>query len=328
MVMPTISVIIPAYNAEQTILETIQSIQQQTFKDFELIVINDGSTDRTLEILNQINEPRIKVFSYNNGGLPTARNRGISNASSEFISFIDADDLWTAEKLESQLMALQQNPNAGVAYSWTLNMRDEGQSVSFAQGASSTLEGNVYQDLLLGNFIGSGSNILIRRSVIEMIGEFEPTMRSFEDWDFYLRAAAKCEFVVVAKPQILYRQTSQSMSSKVDVMEQEGLRAIERAYQTAPPEIQYLRNKSLAFLYRYCAGLCLANNNSIDANSLKYAQEKLWMAVELYPSILRERYAQNLIIKLLVKRVLPDSVSQLVISVLKKPFSWRDPRLH
>ncbi|MFB2938674.1 glycosyltransferase family 2 protein [Aerosakkonemataceae cyanobacterium BLCC-F154] len=324
--MPTISVIIPAYNAERTILETIQSIQQQTFQDFELIVINDGSTDRTLEILNQINEPRLKVFSYNNGGLPTARNRGISNASGEFISFIDADDLWTADKLESQLMALQQNPNAGVAYSWTLNMRDEGQSVSFAQGASSTLEGNVYQDLLLGNFIGSGSNILIRRSVIEMIGEFEPTMKSFEDWDFYLRAAAKCEFVVVPKPQILYRQTSQSMSSKVDVMEKEGLRAIERAYQAAPLEIQYLRNKSLAFLYRYCAGLCLANN--IDAKLLKYAQEKLWIAVKLYPPILRERYAQNLITKLLVKRVLPDSVSQLVISVLKKPFSRRDPRLH
>ncbi|MBD0347380.1 MAG: glycosyltransferase family 2 protein, partial [Coleofasciculus sp. Co-bin14] len=87
---PSISVIIPAYNVERTILETIESVQQQTLSDFELIVINDGSTDRTLELLNTVKDPRLKVFSYTNGGLPTARNRGISHATGEFIAFLDA----------------------------------------------------------------------------------------------------------------------------------------------------------------------------------------------------------------------------------------------
>jgi len=117
--MPVISVIIPAYNAEKTILETIQSLQKQTFTDFEIIVINDGSTDGTVELLNAIEDSRVKVFSYENGGLPVARNRGIDRATGEYITFVDADDLWTPDKLELQLTALRQHPEAGIAYSWT-----------------------------------------------------------------------------------------------------------------------------------------------------------------------------------------------------------------
>lgn len=322
--MPTVSVIIPVYNAERTILETIQSIQQQTFQDFELIVINDGSIDKTLEVLGQVNDPRLKIFSYENGGLSTARNRGISRANGKFISFIDADDLWTPDKLELQLSALQQNLDAGVAYSWTTNMRDDGQSLSFSQGCSSLLEGNVYPQLLLGNFIGSGSNILIRQEVIKSTGLFESTLKAFEDWDFYLRLAAKWSFVVVPKNQILYRKTFDSMSSKAEAMEQEGLYAIKRAYQVAPPELQYLRNRSLAFFYRYCADLYLSNN--MDARGIQLVQEKLWMAIKLYPQILLERYAQKLILKLMLKGVLPDKVSYFVTQILKKPFTLRDPR--
>ena len=115
--MPTISVVIPAYNAEHTILDTIKSVQQQTFSDYEIIVINDGSEDRTLELVEQVEDSRVKVFSYSNGGLSTARNRGIARATGEYITFLDADDLWTPDKLEAQLAALQKHPEAGVAYS-------------------------------------------------------------------------------------------------------------------------------------------------------------------------------------------------------------------
>lgn len=104
--MPTISVIVPAYNAENTILETIGSVQQQTFSDFELIVINDGSNDRTLELLNSLTDSRLKIFSYENAGVGVARNRGISHATGKFIAFLDADDLWTPDKLELQLATL------------------------------------------------------------------------------------------------------------------------------------------------------------------------------------------------------------------------------
>jgi glycosyltransferase involved in cell wall biosynthesis len=149
--MASVSVIVPAYNAEKTILETIQSIQAQTFSDFELIVINDGSSDRTVELLSKINDPRLKVFSYENGGLPVARNRGIQRATGEFITFIDADDLWKPQKLEAQLKALHEYPEAGVAYSWTAFI-DENSNFLYAWEPLHW-QGNVYPQLLIRNFL-------------------------------------------------------------------------------------------------------------------------------------------------------------------------------
>lgn len=219
--MSVVSVILPAYNAETTILETIQSIQKQTFADFELIVINDGSTDRTLELLSTIEDPRLRVFSYENGGLPVARNRGIVRAAGEYITFIDADDLWTPDKLELQLAALQQCPEAGVAYSWTAFINEKGKLLYARKPL--VIEGNVLPKLLVENFICSGSNILVRKQFIDVAGKFEPSLKSVEDWDYYLRLAAQCPFVLVPKYQILYRQSSRSMTSKVDVMEKANL---------------------------------------------------------------------------------------------------------
>ena len=116
--MPLISVIIPVYNAEATIKETIDSVLNQTFTNLELIVINDGSKDSSLSIISNIKDSRLKLFSYDNAGVAISRNRGIKKASGKFIAFIDADDLWTSDKLEAQLKALQSNPQAAVAYSW------------------------------------------------------------------------------------------------------------------------------------------------------------------------------------------------------------------
>ena len=122
MSVPIISVTIPTYNAESTILETVESFQNQTFSDWELIVINDGSKDKTLELLQSIEDERIKIFSYENAGLAAARNRGIYHATGEFIAFLDADDMWTPDKLELQLAALQQHPEAGVAIAGAVSL--------------------------------------------------------------------------------------------------------------------------------------------------------------------------------------------------------------
>src|SRR6476646_2026610 len=112
--MATISIIIPAFNAQATIEETIASVQNQTFSDFEIIVIDDGSTDDTLRIVQQISDPHLRIFSYSNGGTSVARNNGISQATGDYIAFLDADDLWTPDKLERQLQALKTHSEAGV----------------------------------------------------------------------------------------------------------------------------------------------------------------------------------------------------------------------
>ena len=152
------------------------------------------------------------MFSYENGGLSVARNRGISQATGEYIAFLDADDLWTPDKLELQLAALRSHPQAGVAYSWTYFMDEQGQSFHADQPV--TVEGNVQADLLVSNFLAHGSNPLIRRTAIDSVGEFNPAVAGAADWDYWLRLAEKWEFVVVPKAQIFYRQSSSSISSR------------------------------------------------------------------------------------------------------------------
>ncbi|MEO1403422.1 MAG: glycosyltransferase family A protein, partial [Cyanobacteria bacterium J06635_1] len=108
--MPSISVVIPAYNSERTIGDTVQSVLAQTFTDFEIIVINDGSQDGTLACLGAIADSRLHVFSYDNAGVAISRNRGIEKAKGEYVAFLDADDLWVPEKLTEQYQALQESP--------------------------------------------------------------------------------------------------------------------------------------------------------------------------------------------------------------------------
>jgi glycosyltransferase involved in cell wall biosynthesis len=290
--MPTISVIIPAFNAQATIKETIASVQAQTFSDFEIIVIDDGSTDGTLELVSTIKDERLRIFSYENGGVAVARNRGISHATGEFIALLDADDLWTPDKLELQLAALQKYPEAGVAYSWTYFKYEEDES-SYAD-ESSFFEGNVYADLLVRNFLHNGSNPLIRGKAIESVGEFDPVCVPCEDWDFYLRLAVQWTFVLVPKSQILYRQSSGSASSKVEVMEKSLLIVIEKAFQGAPLNLQFLKKQSLSWVYKYAAQQYLKYGRH-KLNNLKFATVKLARAVLIQPKIILEGYTQGLI---------------------------------
>ncbi len=325
--MPQISVIIPAYNAERTIRQTIESVQRQTFQDFELIVINDGSKDRTVELVQSIQDERLKIFSYENGGLPVARNRGISRATGEFIAFLDADDLWTPDKLELQLTALKQHPEAGVAYSWTyfMDVNEQGEAVSFLPSPQYSFEGNVYEKLLVSDFIHSGSNTLIRRQAIASAGEFDPTLKSCEDWDYWLRLATCWHFVVVPKHQIFYRRTPGAMSSKVEVMKEAALIAMDKAYKAAPPELQYLKRYSLISFHKYCAGQYL--EHCTDISELRKAQHHLWSAIRLQPKTLLDKATQKLAIKFLLKRVFPPKMVSYFFQWLRKPLGMPAPRL-
>ena len=249
--MPLISVIIPAYNAEKTIQETIESVVNQTFSDWELIVINDGSQDRTVDVVSQITDPRIKVFSYSNAGAPASRNRGFDNSLGQFIAFLDADDLWTTDKLESQLNALQLHPEAAVAYSWTNYIDESGNFLK--QGGHIICNGDVYSKLLVRNFLENGSNPLIKREAINEVGGFDESLKGGQDWELYLRLGEKYHFVAVEKPQILYRVSSNSISSNTIRQEAECLKVIEIAFERAPASLQYLKKHSLASNYKYLA---------------------------------------------------------------------------
>ena len=248
--MPPISVIIPVYNGEKTIHETIESVLSQTTTEFELIIINSASTDSTLNIISQFKDLRIKVFSYPKANVAVNRNRGFKHACGEFISFIDADDLWTKDKLELQSSALIENTNAGLVYSWTNCVDERGKFLRRCSYVNWT--GDVYSKLLLDDFIGSGSNVMIRRDAFEAVGGFNEILTNAQDTDMWIRLAAKYDFACVPKPQILYRICSISMSSNILGLEKSNLEVIHKAYShSKAAQYQHLKIYSFANLYKY-----------------------------------------------------------------------------
>ena len=246
---PLISVIIPVHNGEKTIRGTIYSVLNQTHRNLEIIVINDGSLDLTLNVTACIKDPRFKVFSYEKSGVSISRNRGIERASGQFISFLDADDIWTPNKLEAQLKALQANPQASVAYSWVDYIDEYGSF--FRHGNHITINGNAYEKMLVQNVLENGSNPLIRRQALINVGTFNKSLAYAEDWDMWLRLAKRYDFVTVPHPHVLYRTSSQSGSNNVLKMEKGCLKFIKQSFSRAPLSLQHLKRKSLATLYHY-----------------------------------------------------------------------------
>jgi hypothetical protein len=275
---PQVSVIVPAYNAEATLPDTVDSIQRQTFQDFELIVIDDGSTDGTLVWLRSVFDSRLQVFSYSNGGLTVARNRGIERSRGEFISFIDSDDLWTPDKLALQLQALRQSPEAALAYSWTAFLDQHGDFL-FAKEAS-YCEGDVYAELLRHCFVANGSNILVRTTCARAVGGFDTALPRAADWDFYLRIAARWRFAVVPRYQILYRISDRAMSADAPASEEAMLRICDRVFE-ARPQLLPMRDESLANVKQQIAFLYLSRAPGLEA--WKKAGQKLVECIRLYP---------------------------------------------
>ena len=311
--MPQISVVIPVYNGEKTIEESIASVLAQTFTDFELIIINDGSQDNTPKIVQQIIQEtadlRIKLYSYTNGGLATSRNRGIAKAQGEYISFLDADDLWTKEKLASQYHALQTHPQAVVAYSGTNWIDEFGNVIKHASPPS--FSGNIYNVLLLFNLVGSGSNIITKREALLKVGNFDESLKASEDWDLLIRLSAKYEFIGVDSPQILYRQSPSSMSSRLNYQEQETIKVIRKAFRQAPPQLQYLKKISLANTYIYLTYKCIGGLPSFW-QGLRGLQLFIKLLIN-YPTILKYRTAQKVLMRICLMIFLsPKQIEKLL----------------
>ena len=311
--MPLVSVVIPVFNGEKTIQETIESVLNQTITDFELLVINDGSQDRTVEIAECISDSRIQVFSYPNAGQSTSRNRGIELAKGDYISFIDADDLWTPDKLEAQLKALQANPKAGVAYSWT-DWIDESSQL-LGKGSYNTEQGEVFTKLLLNDFVANGSNVLIRRDALTEVGDFDPSVTPAEDWDLWLRLAARYEFVAVRSPQILYRISPNSASFNVWKMEASSLQVIDKAFAVAPESLQYLKPQCLGNRYKYLTFKAIEGypERSKGIAAIRF----LWNAIKNDPSLLRAKVIWKVLFRVAAITLLTPKLAHAVINKFK-----------
>jgi glycosyltransferase involved in cell wall biosynthesis len=235
-----VSVVIPAYNAERTISETLTSVRNQTHADLEIILVDDGSQDQTVAIAraHAKDDTRIRILEQQNAGVAAARNAGIAASTGEFIAPLDADDLWHPTKIERQLEVFEtEGPDTGLVYTWFALL--DGDSNVLQIRAGGRYRGRVLQNLAFYNFIGNGSSPLIRRSVLEATPGFDATLKErggqgCEDWKLYFQLAKHCNFGVVPAPLTGYRLLPGNMSSDVVQMLRSRDLAIADLMQTDP----------------------------------------------------------------------------------------------
>lgn len=191
------SVIIPLYNKEQSIYKTIQSVLNQTFIDFEIVVVNDGSTDNSLKIIEQINDPRIRIINKLNGGVSNTRNRGIREAKFELIALIDADDFWEPNFLEEMYSLINDFPNFSLYGS--AHDEYENNSFSFKNNTLPVLYRGIlnnYFELAKSNVLFWTSAVIIKKEALLAIGGFNEMISIGEDLDVWFRINLnyKCVF--------------------------------------------------------------------------------------------------------------------------------------
>jgi glycosyltransferase involved in cell wall biosynthesis len=234
--LPLVSVIVGAYNAEEFIGRTLESVLAQTYQNMEVLVIDDGSTDRTLEIVNHYaaQNSRLKLLSESHLGICEARNKGIAASNGEFVAPIDSDDIWHKDKLKEQVKCiLRGGPNVGLVYSWSV-MIDKNDIAIL--GMAHDCSGDVFPNLIYSNFVGNGSAALIRRSCFNTVGGFDVELPACIDWDLYLRIAEQYEFRVVPKFHIGYRRVPGSHSADYERMER-GFRLLMKKLTKRRPEV-------------------------------------------------------------------------------------------
>ena len=252
----TVSVIIPAYNAMNFLPETLDSVLSQTFQDFEIIIVNDGSEDNIKEWGSEITDPRVSLISQENKGLPGARNTGITHSNGEYIAFLDADDIWEPTKLEKQVKTFELNPELGLVDTQVF-MVDQQNNILYEAGTSYQ-EGNVLRRAIEENLIMCGSSPTVRRKCFEKVGLFDIDLRGAEDWHMWARIAIHYQFKIIQEPLVRYRQHPHSMSKNWQIMESATERAIEKLFQLLPSNLLWVKKRTHARANIYCAQMARA----------------------------------------------------------------------
>jgi glycosyltransferase involved in cell wall biosynthesis len=201
---PTVSVIIPTYNRSQLVGRAIQSVLNQTYQDFDLIVVDDASTDNTEEVVKNFNDERIRYIRLekNSGTSAVPRNTAIKVARCEYIAFQDSDDEWLPEKLEKQMTLFEiQPPEVGVVYTgfWKTSNR---RKVYIPSSEITQKEGNIHRELLKRNFIGTPTSI-VKRECFKKVGGFDEELPQLMDWELWIRISKYYQFKCIDEPLVI-----------------------------------------------------------------------------------------------------------------------------
>lgn len=219
--MTLFSIIIPLYNKEKHIKHTLKSVLDQTCVDFEIIIVNDGSTDTSLEEVADIIDNRIKLFTIENQGVSNARNFGVSKAESEFIVLLDADDFWKPNHLESIKKLQKTFPHCGM-YATAYGSVFGGKRISSVYNnipKQSNWSGIIddFFECSSINCIASSSSVMIPKNIYEDLGGFNSAYNSGEDTDFWIRIALNFEVAFTNEPSVLINMDAENQASKMSV---------------------------------------------------------------------------------------------------------------
>lgn len=215
--MPRVNIVVPAYNAEAFIADTVRSALNQTAGDLQVTVIDDGSQDATSRNA-VLDDPRLRLISQENRGMSKSRNRGMAEVDSEFVALLDADDLWHPEKLRLQLEALQARPDHDFCYTafdvWHGEPRPDYFKQSRSGRIDERLSGWIYPHLVLDNY-ALPSSVIWRRSAWDRLGGFLTDNQQTDDWEYLVRASTQHRFIRLAESFVLYRQHPVSLSRRI-----------------------------------------------------------------------------------------------------------------
>lgn len=254
--------------------DTVVSALNQTYRNLEVIIVDDGSTDQTGRVASSLaaSDSRVRYICTENGGVASARNRGIAEARGDFIATLDADDLWYPTKLARQLERFEESgPQTALVYAWCCWIDDFGNVTGYAPPTQ--LEGGILPEMCLGNVVISGSNALIRREALILAGGFDESLRSkgaqgCEDWKLYLQIARRHSIAMVPEYLIGYRVSPGSMSDDFEQM-MRSRRMVEAEFVADHPELMVQFARGEAVLARSLA------LRAIDRGQFRQAMELL-----------------------------------------------------
>lgn len=213
-------------------------------------------------------DPRVTLLSQDNQGKSAARNRGIARSTGDYIAFLDADDLWEPTKLEQQVRRLDSNPQAGLVYSWTALADEWGQATG--RLVDSPAEGNVWKALILKNILACGSTPMVRRQCFDEVGFFSPDLPLAQDWDMWIRIAARYDFALIKQPLVRYRKHPGNTSAKWALMQKCSCLVLDRAFKSAPADfseadLSNIYNQAYTSLHLYLGWLAIRKHSHEQA---------------------------------------------------------------
>lgn len=294
---PTFSVVIPTYNQADFLKVALQSVLDQTCQDYEVIVVNNYSTDHTLDVIRDVGDPRIKAINFQNHGvIGASRNVSIRASQGKYVAFLDSDDTWYPKKLERVAEVIAADPHVGLVCHDQDIFRD-GQKATIARtGPPTGCRDNIYDYLLLkGNCVSTSSAVVARRYLAE-VGDFseDPGLVTLEDYDLWLKLSRACRFHFIHDVLGIYNYHPASASARVEVHLSSMLAVLEKHSNQSPSVHQ--RGFKRAIRRRYAGAFYGAARQHHRTGAFKRALAYYARTIHTYPLYLRTYAALTLLI--------------------------------